>query len=619
VAGISHWRFRTFDLYRVNPPLVRLVAALPVLPANAMTDWGHYDSSAGTRSERSLRRDFVAANGPRIFLFHTLARLACIPFSLLGGYVCFRWARELYGQVAGIVALSLWCFSPNILAHGQMMTPDVGAAALGVAAAYLFWRWLKNPTRTSTLAAGLVLGLTLLTKMTWIILFGLWPMLWLAWRWPRRRDRSRHLLLREGCLLAAILLIGLYAINLGYVFEGSFKRLGDYKFVSHVFSGRDNPDLSAPYAGNRFAGAALGNIPVPLPQNYLAGIDLQKWDFERGFWSYLRGEWRMGGWWHYYLYGLTIKVPLGTWLLLLTGLLVCLRRPSYAANWRDELLLLAPMAIVLVLVSSQTGFNHHLRYVLPILPFAFIWAGKVGQAVAWRHWKVVSLAAAALAWSVTSSLWVYPHSLAYFNELVGGPTGGHAHLLSSNIDCGQDLLYLKSWVDDHPESQPLWSAFCGPYDVSVAGIDHRSLLTGPHFRPNERQVPDTIDPRPGWYAISVNMLRSRFGEYAYFLKLEPVAMAGYSIYIYHITPDEANRIRRELGLAQLPNIHCPLGPHDRRRRGKLLGERDRLAERSDWQEPHIGVQTSIYGFNAEQRDATGIVFKRRTKEEETGQ
>jgi hypothetical protein len=28
-------------------------------------------------------------------------------------------------------------------------------------------------------------------------------------------------------------------------------------------------------------------------------------------------------------------------------------------------------------------------------------------------------------------------------------------------------------------------------------------------------------------------------------------MAGYSIYIYHITLEEANRVRRELGLAEL--------------------------------------------------------------------
>lgn len=30
VAGLSHWKFGRFDLYRVNPPLVRMVAAIPI-------------------------------------------------------------------------------------------------------------------------------------------------------------------------------------------------------------------------------------------------------------------------------------------------------------------------------------------------------------------------------------------------------------------------------------------------------------------------------------------------------------------------------------------------------------------------------------------------------------
>jgi hypothetical protein len=49
------------------------------------------------------------------------------------------------------------------------------------------------------------------------------------------------------------------------------------------------------------------------------------------------------------------------------------------------------------------------------------------------------------------------------------------------------------------------------------------------------------NPQPGWYALSVNHLYDREKQYRYFLNFEPVAMAGYSIYIYHITPEDANR------------------------------------------------------------------------------
>jgi hypothetical protein len=57
-----------------------------------------------------------------------------------------------------------------------------------------------------------------------------------------------------------------------------------------------------------------------------------------------------------------------------------------------------------------------------------------------------TLVAALGSWLIASSLWIYPHSLAYFNELVGGPLYGSEHLLGSNLDWGQDLRYLLTWA-----------------------------------------------------------------------------------------------------------------------------------------------------------------------------
>jgi hypothetical protein len=87
-------------------------------------------------------------------------------------------------------------------------------------------------------------------------------------------------------------------------------------------------------------------------------------------------------------------------------------------------------------------------------------------------------------------------------------------------------------------------------------------LAGINFiLPNEK-----AGPTPGWYGIDVNHLRGSDlqaadgkgnwrcfddGQFCYFLNFEPTAMAGYSIYIYHIKLDQANRVRRELGLPEL--------------------------------------------------------------------
>ena len=111
VAGISHWKFARFELFSVNPPLVRMVASLPVLAMKPKTDWSRYYEAPAARPEFKLANDFLNANGSAVFKLFTIARWACIPFSVLGGYVCYRWAMELYGVHSGLLAVSLWCSS----------------------------------------------------------------------------------------------------------------------------------------------------------------------------------------------------------------------------------------------------------------------------------------------------------------------------------------------------------------------------------------------------------------------------------------------------------------------------------------------------------------------------
>src|SRR5204862_7823976 len=99
--------------------------------------------------------------------------------------------------------------------------------------------------------------------------------------------------------------------------------------------------------------------------------------------------------------------------------------------------------------SAVPRFNRHLRYARPAAPFLFIWIRRVAIPGGGRRRAVRAVAWLGLAWSAASSLAVYPHSLSYFNELAGGPGGGHAHFLDSNGDWGQDLFALTDWVDAH--------------------------------------------------------------------------------------------------------------------------------------------------------------------------
>lgn len=543
-AGMYVWHFGRFDVYRVNPPLVRSLAALPVVLLNPRTEWRAYQSGHNGRPEWQMGKELIRVNddsGHPWFWYFVVARWAVIPLSLVGGYICYRWASELYGHASGLLALVLWCSSPNVLGWASTICPDAATAALGVAACYVFWRWLQRPTWPRALASGVMLGIVELTKFTWIILIPLWPVLWIAWQLGNREDRCRTAeqsqagverratLGRESQQMATILLVGLYIINTGYGFEGSFQRLDEFTFLSRTLAEEDSM-ADGGTGGNRFADTWLGIVPVPLPMNFVGGIDLQKLDFEEGKPSYLRGEWKHGGWWYYYLYAAIVKIPLGTWALGLLALGLTIgslgrsngstsdipaegRGKGYPAGWKNELVLLLPAVVVLVLVSSQTGFSHHFRYVLPCFPFVFIWISKVGRSITLRHWSV-----AAILWSVGSSLYYFPHSMSYFNELVGGPTGGHYHLINSSVDWGQDLWYLRRWLDEHPEARTLHMGYMGFVHPRRFGIEYEPPPPGP--RPGMRYTEADADlgqlgPRPGWYAMSIHRIHSVTTNFRY--------------------------------------------------------------------------------------------------------
>jgi 4-amino-4-deoxy-L-arabinose transferase-like glycosyltransferase len=525
------------------------VAAVPVLLAGCKTDWQSYSEFLPARPEFKMGADFVAANSDRVRLLFWLARLVCIPFSLLGGYFCYRWACELYGIAAGYLALTLWCFCPNIVANGQLITSDVAASSFGLWACYSFWRWLKEPTWRRTITSGLVLGLSELTKTTLVIFYPLWPIAWFIYRLAERTQRTRDKWLRELGMLVARSLIGLYLINLGYAFEGTGTPLKDFTFVSECFGGKVVTEMAQQGEGNRFSDSWIGVLPVPLPKYYVLGIDLQRRDFEHYFEpSYLHGTFQDTGWWYYYVYALAIKVPLGSWLLFVVSL-CSLHKVSGSACVRDEAILLFPAAVIFVFVSSQTGFSEHMRYVLPCFPFTYVFISRTAHLVFTSiRWSLIVMVP--LAWSMVSTALVYPHCLSYFNELGGGPVGGKEHLINSNIDWGQDLYYLKAWMAENPEASPLNLVCFGFVRPHTLGID---FVVPEEFAIGGRMEGVTEAPPLGWYAISVNFLQGlehssylpngsqiRFGRHALsrFKNAPPVAMVGYSIYIYHIQADE---------------------------------------------------------------------------------
>lgn len=367
-----------------------------------------------------------------------------------------------------------------------------------------------------------------------------------------------------GLLIAAVSVL---VINIGYDFEDTMKPLGDYRFQTKTLTGA----TVTGHIGNRFSGAMIDRLPVPFPANYLAGLDLQKKDFETGIFSYLRGTWQIGGWWYFYLYAMLIKIPLGTWGVIALAVSLSFANEKYRSSWQNELFLLLPVLVLLLVLSTQTGIGIHSRYCLPLLPFLFIWASKAAVVFSQKKYLLKAAVCIFLLWSVGSSLYYFPHEISYCNELVGGPKKAYKYLAKSDSSWGQDLLFLKKWLDAYQEVSDLRLAHCGPFDPRLAGLE----FTLPPVAPNgkervEELSPELLGPQPGWYAIDVCFLlggdplsasdgkgdwdepsKTPGYDLSYFQRFEPVARAGYSINIYHIGLVEANRVRVEMGLPKI--------------------------------------------------------------------
>ena len=184
----------------------------------------------------------------------------------------------------------------------RLLTPDVAAASMGIATSYAFFRWSRAPSWQGGHRCGCR-----------------------AWASPAHKDDSvgavrnaaRCMLVsrlpsgvlphlkREAPMVLVILGVSLVVLNMGYGFEGSAQRVDAYKFQSQLFGGP--ADEHGNSTGSPLTRLGLGKMPVPLPANYVQGIDTQRLDFERTNRSYLNGRWRVGGWPHFYLVALAIK------------------------------------------------------------------------------------------------------------------------------------------------------------------------------------------------------------------------------------------------------------------------------------------------------------------------
>lgn len=420
-------------------------------------------------------------------------RYMTLLLSALIGFFLLKFATELYGRKAGLFVLFLFVFCPNINGHAVLVTTDAYAALFTLTSAWYFRKALLTGGWKNTLWFGIHLGLAQLAKQSLTHLYIIFLLLLVFYL--LRRDVRVRIKPALGRMLAVILIV-ILMINIGFLFSGTGKALGEYNFRSSFFR-RLQQNL-----------AFAGSLPLPLPEPYLSGLDLTKNMDEIGPGHpessgdvYLLGQYKSGeGFWYYYFVVLFFKTPIPV-IVLFVWLLLTWIKQRRQFFLQDELIFAFVIVYFLIYFNFFYASQVGIRHIIMVYPLLYLLTGKIADRVLQKK-----LWAAILAlYSVVGFYSYFPDLIAYSNEFLLPKRKAYKVMADSNIDYGQGYFFVEKYLKKHT-------------DVRLA---------------------DTI-PAPGKQVVRLNAYLdlNRQHKYAWLRKFEPVSRVGHSYLLFDIKKEE---------------------------------------------------------------------------------
>lgn len=448
-----------YYLFDKNPPLVRRIMTLGSAGLPVRVDVASPVEPGGW-SPWVFGVDFMERNRDHYLQLFFRARLCVLALGVVLLLLVERWAREAWGPRGGLAALWLAAFEPNLLAHSGLATVDVGCALGFLAAVYGFLAMLRSPTPWRVALAGVALGCAQLTKYTAIVLYPLLVLLAVV-HVVRRRAPAAAGAGRSVAATGLAFALSVAIINAGYGFQDS----------GEIVAARGLQ--CAPVEGLLRGWPA--SLPVPLPGPYLQGLDELCLDAASGeFPNYLLGRWSEDGWWYYFPLTLLFKLPL---VFLVVVLAATFARRLCRSGEEDagvacpqEWGIWLPPLLLLALFSSFIRTNYGIRYLLPVLPFLCVYAGRLGLYLPRMRRPARVALLALLCVHPFSAVASSPQFLPFFNLLAGGTSNGHRVLLDSNLDWGQGLPALRRFMSARGIER-VGLAYFGHVDPALYGIE----------------------------------------------------------------------------------------------------------------------------------------------------
>lgn len=489
------YRLNSFD----HPPFAEMWAALPLLAMKPMVHVGHPYWAELTRYQYPFSDIFLYHNRVDAERMIHAGRWMVLLLSFALGALILLWAAQLYGLRAGVAALWLWACFPSFIAHGTFITTDM--------AMVLFF--------TLTMYA--------------------------LWRWERARDASKRFPWRAAML---------FSVSIGLLFASKYSAIAVLPVIAGILVWRVHEKKGPPSDVVKLALAAVAGIYVvlvvvykgsPLDVYYWVGLKKVIAGVTGGRASFLMGEYSTQGWLKYFPIVFLLKTPLS--LLAFIAVAVCTR-----SQWNRTavLYLLVPAAFYFCLSCySKVQIGH--RHILAVYPFLMVWVAGLVPVVS--RWKPSAMAGGLLlVWYACIPAFASPWQVSFLNELAGRRDNGWRYLTDSNIDWGQGLKALSSYLKER-KVNGIYLNYFGTADPAYYGISYV-----PFGFVDNISYPATQDARRGGsvdfsaqpatlLAISATNLQCTYYADKHVLdfikELTPVAVVARSIIVYDLTGKSA--------------------------------------------------------------------------------
>jgi hypothetical protein len=475
LAGHQALRYGENRLNLEHPPLVKMVAALPLLweepLAPPVTVENVLEHSLRIFDDPGRLERVTRASRLLVLLFFGLPFLAA----------CWALGNRLGGPPVGTVLMLLLGLAPPALPNLAILQTDT-ALALGFTLSLLTGlAYIEGGGAGRAAVFGLALGLALATKLSAVLLAptALLVGLWAPGPWRRR------LLLLGGIGALALLTAYLpYAVaNRNYDPEAGRDTLrrycrGEALIVDDALRPYEEPLLAVERIDPNLAQWLTGLLGVRA-QNSLGVYP-----------SYAFGELTSTGRWWYFPAVFGVRTPLLVLLALATAAFLALGRKRVAPSLAPVLTnksraVLGLTAGVYLFFAMGSNYNLGIRHLLPILPVLYLPAAWL---LARRPpWAVGICALLALESLLLAPLWMSATNTWWLGS--ANPT--RFALSAGAIEYRQNFRILAHEMETRGIETPR---------VAFPLVDDREIHA---YLPAALPVNPDLPPEPGWYAVSI--------------------------------------------------------------------------------------------------------------------